>query len=100
MVIVFYSLGLFFMIGPWSAMMSYISESFPTRMRGTAASVVNAMGPVGGILGSALFATFAKTSEVVVGAFVAGAIPLFLSGILMFGTRAIRPGQDLESIST
>jgi MFS family permease len=99
-IIVFYSLGLFFLIGAYSAMMSYISESFPTRMRGTAASVVNAMGPVGGILGSALFATFTSAGGVITGAMVAGTLPLLLSGILMFGARAIRPGQTLESIAT
>ncbi len=98
-VVTTYSIGLFFLIGAYSAMMSYISESFPTRMRGTAASVVNSMGPLGAILGSALFAVFTNSGSVITGALVAGVIPLILSGVFMFGARAIEPGQTLESIS-
>ncbi|WP_067935037.1 MFS transporter [Alicyclobacillus kakegawensis] len=98
-VIVTYTLGLFFLIGSYSAVMSYISESFPTRMRGTAASVVNSMGPLGGIVGSAVFAAVTGTAGVTSGALVAGALPMLLSGVLMIGARRIRPGQVLESIS-
>lgn len=98
-VVVTYSIGLFFIIGAYSALFSYMSESFPTRMRGTAASVINAMGPIGGIIGSALFAAFTGTSGIVTGAFLAGVIPLLLSGLLMFGARPVRPGQDLETIA-
>lgn len=98
-VVTTYGIGLFFLIGAYSAMMSYVSESFPTRMRGTASSVVNSMGPIGGILGTAIFASITGSGSVITGAMVAGVIPLLLSGILMFGARAIKPGQTLESIS-
>ncbi|WAH36466.1 MFS transporter [Alicyclobacillus dauci] len=98
-VIITYSLGLFFLIGSASAYMSYFSESFPTRMRGTATSVVNSMGPIGAILGSAVFAAVSASGTVSNGAIVAGAIPMLISGFLMFGTRAIKPGMKLESIS-
>lgn len=98
-VMITYSIGLFFIIGSYSALFSYMSESYPTRMRGTAASVINAMGPIGGIVGSALFAMFTGSSGLIMGAFFAGVIPLILSGLLMLGARQVKPGQDLEAIS-
>jgi MFS family permease len=92
-VLVTYSLGLFFLIGPYSALLFYMGESYPTRMRGTGTSVVNAMGPIGAILGSALLTgLLAAGFSMSVAALVAGALAIFLSGFLMLGARRIRPG--------
>src|SRR5256885_4388418 len=44
-----YSLGLFFLIGPYAAALFLIGESFPSHIRATASSFVNAMGQVGAI---------------------------------------------------
>ena len=49
-----YTIGLFFIIGPYAALLFFMGESFPTRVRGTGASFVNAMGPIGAIAGGAL----------------------------------------------
>jgi MFS family permease len=98
-VMITYSIGLFFIIGSNAALFSYVSESYPTRMRGTAASVINAMGPIGAIIGSALFSAFIGNAGVIKGALFAGVLPLLISGFLMLGTRRVKPGQDLEAIS-
>lgn len=101
-VIVTYSLGLFFLIGSYSAFFSYIAESFPTRIRGTASAFVNAMGPAGAIIGSLVFTVIlgATGNDVITGGFVAGVVPLFLGGLLIMGGRKIEPGTTLEDIST
>jgi MFS family permease len=88
-----YSIGLFFLIGPYSALLFYMGESYPTRMRGTGTSVVNAMGPIGAILGGAVLTGLLSTGfSMSVSALIAGALAIFLSGFLMLGARRIRPG--------
>jgi MFS family permease len=91
-VVALYVVGLFFLIGPWSAVMFYVGESYPTRIRATGASFVNSMGPIGGILGSALLtALLSAGATMKVAAFVAGALAVFASGLTVLGARRIRP---------
>lgn len=98
-VLVTYSAGLFFQIGAYSALFTYMGESFPTRMRGTGAAFINAMGPIGGILGSVVFTIALKSHVSIPDAAVwSGAIPLFLSAILLLGARRVPPGKTLEEI--
>jgi MFS family permease len=99
-VLIAYSVGLFFLIGSYSALFTYMGESFPTRIRGTGSSFINAMGPIGGVLGSLLFTTVLQSGANVVNAtMIAGAIPLILSGLLMFGARRVPPQKTLEEIA-
>ena len=97
-----YSLGLFFLIGSYSAFFSYIAESFPTRIRGTASAFVNSMGPLGAIIGSAIFSVIvgATSNNVILGAVASGVVPLLLSGLMILAARKIKPGTSLEDIST
>lgn len=102
MVLLTYSIGLFFQIGSYSALFTYMGESFPTRVRGTGSAFINAMGPIGGILGSAIFSAMVGSGDaqsVVTAAFVSGALPLILSGLFMFGARPIPPAKPLEDIA-
>lgn len=97
-VVILNSLGLFFLIGPYSALLFYMGESYPTRYRASGASLVNAMGPVGAILGGAIFsALLGANIDVPPAAAVAGAIPVLLSGALMFGARNIAP-DDVDAV--
>lgn len=99
-VLITYSIGLFFLIGAYSALFTYMGESFPTRMRGTGASFINAMGPIGGVLGSLLFTgVLAGSASVATAALIAGAIPLILSELALFGARRVPPRKMLEEIS-
>jgi MFS family permease len=87
-----YSLGLFFLIGPYSAALFFISESFPTSIRATGGAIIHAMGPIGAVV-----AGFGATSVLSAGgdwqtsALYFGAVPCFLSGVLMFAARHVRP---------
>jgi MFS family permease len=96
---ILYIIFLFFMIGPYSALFTYMGESFPTRARGTGVAFVNAMGPIGGITGAALLTSLlAVKINMSIAAILAGGIPTLLSGLLLIGARRIKPGMKLEDI--
>ncbi|WP_053958212.1 MFS transporter [Sulfobacillus thermosulfidooxidans] len=100
-VLVFQSIGSFFLNGAYSALFIFMSESYPTRVRGTGTAFINAMGPVGGILGALSFSLLLSSHlGILMAALVGGAIPLALSGIVMFALKRIPPGQVLENLST
>jgi len=83
-----YAVGLFFLIGPYAALLFLTAESFPARMRGTGGSIVNAMGLLGLILGSALVSLMLNIgATLVVAAFLAGALTTVLSAFCILGTR-------------
>jgi MFS family permease len=99
-VLITYMIGLFFIIGPYSALFGYMGESYATRARGTGAAFINAMGPIGAIVGAALFTGLLSSGMSIVEAgALGGALPVVLSGITLAGARRIRPGQALEVIS-
>ncbi|MGB3304150.1 MFS transporter [Gordonia sp. (in: high G+C Gram-positive bacteria)] len=87
-VITMYAIGLFFLLGPYAAMVFYMGESFPARVRGIGSNTAHVMGPLGAIVGSAvLTAVISAGYAVTTAAFVAGALGIFISGILMLGAR-------------
>lgn len=91
-VIALYSLGLFFLIGPYAALLFFIGESYPTVIRATGGSLINATGPIGAIL-AGLGATVLLTagSNWRVAAFLFGALPCFISGLLILCARQVKP---------
>lgn len=99
-VLTMYTIGLFFIIGPYAALLFFMGESFPTRVRGTGASFVNAMGPIGAIVGGALLTAFLTLTgdNMVVAAFLSGALATLLSGLLMLGTRNVTDPRQSELV--
>ncbi|MFZ0215260.1 MAG: MFS transporter [Candidatus Dormiibacterota bacterium] len=98
-VLIFYMIGLFFIIGPYSALFGYMGESYPTRSRGTGTAFINAMGPIGAIIGgAALTALLHSGLSLTVAALLGGAVPVFVSGFTLLGARRIKPGQTLEEV--
>ena len=95
-----YTVGLFFLIGPYAALLFFMGESFPTRVRGTGTSFVNAMGPLGAIAGGALYTGFlASSGSTIMAAFLSGGVAIVLSGLLMFGTRNVKDMSEAEAVS-
>ena len=99
-VLTMYTIGLFFIIGPYAALLFFMGESFPTRVRGTGASFVNAMGPIGAIAGGALLTAFLSVSgeNMVLSAFLSGGVATILSGLLMLGTRNVTDPREAELV--
>ncbi|MFI7744060.1 MFS transporter [Kocuria rhizosphaericola] len=87
-VVALYSIGTFFLIGPYSCVLFFVGESFETRIRGRGAAFVAAVGPIGAIFSSALAATvLANDGTWATAAFLFGAIPCMLSGIAVLFSR-------------
>lgn len=93
-VVIFYSLGLFFLIGPYSAMLFFMGESFPTRIRATGGAIVHAMGPIGAIIASfGITASLTNGGSWADGAIWFGAVPCFLSGFVMLAAKHVNPAD-------
>jgi MFS family permease len=93
-VVALYSLGLFFLIGPYSAALFFIGESYPTAIRGTGSAIVHAMGPIGAILaGIGVTSVLTSGGDWMHAAIWFGAIPCLLSGVLVFFARHVDPEE-------
>ncbi|MGY6159036.1 MFS transporter [Paraburkholderia strydomiana] len=93
-VVALYSLGLFFLIGPYSAALFFIGESYPTAIRGTGSSIVHAMGPIGAILaGVGVTWMLNHGGDWLHAALWFGAVPCFLSGVLILFARHVNPAE-------
>ncbi|WP_445620216.1 MFS transporter [Kushneria sp. Sum13] len=83
-VIALYSIGQFFLIGPYSCVLFFVGESYESKVRGTGASFVTGIGPVGAIIASAGSAAFLDAGQGwLIAAFWCGAVPCFLSGLVV-----------------
>lgn len=92
-----YAITLFFLLGPFAAILFYMGESFPAHVRGTGANVAHVMAPVGAIVGSGLVSMLLTMGLTMTwAAIIAGSLPLLLSGLLMFGTRHVDHRQQDE----
>ncbi|MPT38824.1 MAG: MFS transporter [Achromobacter sp.] len=87
-----YSLGLFFLIGPYAAVLFLVGESFPNQIRATAGSFVNAFGQVGAIAaGFGCTYALSRGADWVEAALYWGALPCLLSGIVMLLVPHVDP---------
>jgi cyanate permease len=87
-----YSLGLFFLIGPYAAVLFLVGESFPSHIRATAGSFVNAMGQVGAIAaGFGVTYTLSHGADWVQAAVYWGAVPCIVSGVVMLLVPHVDP---------
>ena len=96
-----YTIGLFFIIGPYAALLFFMGESFPTRVRGTGASFVNAMGPLGAIAGSGLLSAFLGLGMgMVAAAFLSGGLATLLQAVRGYPCVSLlmstRPGPRMS----
>lgn len=93
-VVAFYSIGLFFLTGPYAALLFFMGESFPTEIRATGGSIIHCMGPIGAILaGIGVTRFLAEGAGWQSAAFWFGAVPCFVSGVLMFTARHVNPAD-------
>lgn len=92
LIIALYSAGLFFLIGPYSALLFFNGESFPVHTRATGGSLINAAGQVGAVIGGVLItASLNADWSWARAGFIWGCIPIFLSGLVVLGARNVDP---------
>jgi len=88
MVVLFMSLGLFFQIGAYSALLYFMADSFETKSRATGTTFVNALGQIGAVVGGIIITTMLTAGvDITIAAFVVGALGTVASGLLIMGCR-------------
>jgi len=89
-VVTLYSFGMFFLIGPYAALLFYMGECYDTRCRATGTAFLNALSQPGailaGVITTAMLASGATWNSA---ALVVGAVGTFASGLVMFAARRV-----------
>ena len=87
-VVILYSLGLFFLIGPYAALLFYMGECYDTTCRATGTAFLNALSsPARSWPGRSSRGMLASGSNWGHAALMVGAAGTFVSGFIMFGAR-------------
>jgi hypothetical protein len=95
-VIALYALTLFFLTGPYAALLFYMGESFPAQVRGLGPNVAHTMGPIGAIAGSGLLTLCLSSGlSMVSAALITGSAFMLVSGLVMLGTRRVDQSESL-----
>ncbi|TFD64250.1 MFS transporter [Cryobacterium ruanii] len=90
--ITLYSAGLFFLIGPFAALLFFTGESFPVHTRATGSAIINAGGQVGAILaGVGVTASLTAGSSWIDAAMIWGVVPVFIAAILILFSKNVNP---------
>ncbi|GAA5172101.1 MULTISPECIES: MFS transporter [Amycolatopsis] len=90
-VVTLYSLGMFFLIGPYAALLFYMGECYDTRCRATGTAFLNALSQPGAILAGVITtAMLASGSNWNTAALLVGAVGTFASGLVMFAARKVK----------
>ena len=87
-VVTLYSIGMFFLIGPYAALLFYMGECYETRCRATGVAFLNALSQPGaivaGIIVTSMLAAGHSWNQA---ALIVGALGIVVSGVLMFAAR-------------
>jgi putative MFS transporter len=87
-VVILYSLGLFFLIGPYAAMLLYMGECYDTSCRATGTGFLNALSQPGSVVAGAIVtAMLASGSTWAHATLLVGAVGTCVSGFVVFGAR-------------
>lgn len=91
-VLITYMGGLFFLLGPYAAVLVFQSECYPTECRATGGAFAFAMSQPGAILGGLLLSLATGLGlSYGLAALVVGAGSCLLSGLIMFAARTEKP---------
>jgi MFS transporter, putative metabolite:H+ symporter len=87
-VVVLYSFGMFFLIGPYAALLFYMGECYETQCRATGTAFLNALSQPGAIVAGVIVTSMLASGHTWgSAALIVGALGTFLSGVLMFAAR-------------
>jgi len=89
MIVLTYAIGLFFLVGPYAAILFYMGECYPTDCRGTGTVIIGAMSQPGTIIGGFLFTAGTAAWGTGTAALWVGALGTFASGVLMLFARPV-----------
>lgn len=91
--IIFFSLGLACLLGPYAALLFFNAESFPLSTRATGGSLINGAGQLGAVIAGILVtASLSAHWSWSTAAFSWGVLPIIASGILIWGAERTNTG--------
>lgn len=97
-VVALYSIGMFFLVGPYAALLFFMGEAYRTDCRATGASFLNAMSQPGAILGgliiTSLLAAGVSWNQT---ALYVGVLGTLVSGLVMFAARKVTALEALDT---
>lgn len=94
-VLITYMFGLFFLLGPYAAIMFYQAECYDTDCRATGTAFITSMGQPGALVGSFLLAALTPTfGSLGPAAFLVGALGTSLGGLCVLLARRVTPQND------
>ncbi|MCW2574354.1 MAG: transporter [Modestobacter sp.] len=85
-VVTLFSLGLFFQIGPYSALLFFMADCFSTGSRATGTTFINSLGQIGAVVAGVIITRMLTAgADITTAALVVGAVGTLVSGLVMFG---------------
>jgi len=85
-VVALFSLGLFFQIGPYSALLYFMADCYTTASRATGTTFINSLGQIGAIVAGVIITSMLTAgTDLTTAALVVGALGTVASGLAMFG---------------
>jgi len=94
-VVLTYMMGLFFLLGPYAAILFFQAECFDTDCRATGSAFIGAMSQPGAIIGGfILTGLVAAAVPYSTAALYVGAVGVVLSGIVVMFARTVAPAPD------
>ena len=91
-IVAMYAVGMCLMLGPFAPLMFFAGESFPSRIRATATSIITASGMIGNLIsGTVVTILLAAGLSWITTAWYMGVIPLVLAGLLILGAPHVDP---------
>lgn len=98
-VLVTYMMGLFFLLGPYAAIMFFQAECFDTDCRATGSAFIGAMSQPGAIIsGFILTGLTAASIGYSTAALWVGALGTVISGVVVLGARKVAPPSASEAM--
>ncbi len=100
-VLVTYMAGLFFLLGPYAAIMFFQAECFDTDCRATGSTFIGAMSQPGAIIGGFILTGMTAASMAFsTAALLVGALGTFVSGLIMLAAKHVAPAQHDAGIDS
>ncbi len=94
-VVLTYMMGLFFLLGPYAAILFFQAECFDTDCRATGSAFIGAMSQPGAIIGGFILTGLTAASvSYSTSALLVGAIGVTVSGLVVLGARTVAPEPE------
>jgi MFS transporter, putative metabolite:H+ symporter len=94
-----YMIGLFFLLGPYAAIMYFQAECYDADCRATGSAFISAFSQPGAVIGGfILTAIVAASFEFSTAALVVGAVGTFVSGLVMLAAKKVDTDVPREGV--